>query len=69
MDKQILEKHLSCVVKHLVGQVGHGISTGLHDVAHIVANNKGADQDAYICMGSSSPFMAANMNIKNKSVG
>ena len=32
MDKQILEKHLSCVVKYLVGQVGHGISTGLCNV-------------------------------------
>ena len=29
VDKQILEKHLSCSVKHLVGQDGHGISTGL----------------------------------------
>ena len=29
MDKQILKKHLSCAVKYLVGQVGHGISTGL----------------------------------------
>ena len=29
MDKQILKKHLSCDVKHLVGQVGHAISTGL----------------------------------------
>ena len=29
MDKQILEKHLSCFVKYPVGQVGHGISTGL----------------------------------------
>ena len=31
MDKQILKKHLSCAVKYLVGQVGHGISTGLHN--------------------------------------
>ena len=29
LDKQILKKHLSCAVKYLVGQVGHGISTGL----------------------------------------
>ena len=28
-DKQILEKHLSCSVKYLDEQVGHGISTGL----------------------------------------
>ena len=29
LDKQVLEKHLSCGLKYLVGQVGHGISTGL----------------------------------------
>ena len=29
VDKQSLEKHLSYAVKYLVGQVGHGISTGL----------------------------------------
>ena len=29
MDKQILKKRLSCVVKYLVRQVGHGISTVL----------------------------------------
>ena len=32
LDKQVLEKHLSCAVKYLVGQVGHGISTGLIQV-------------------------------------
>ena len=36
MDKQILEKHLSCVVKYLVGQVGHGISTGLHECVLLI---------------------------------
>ena len=30
MDKHIFKKHLSCAVKYLVGQVGHGISTGLN---------------------------------------
>ena len=32
VDKQSLEKHLSCAVKYLVGQVGHGISRGLSNI-------------------------------------
>ena len=32
VNKQSLEKHLSCVVKYLVVQVGHGISTCLSNI-------------------------------------
>ena len=32
VDKHSLEKHLFCAVKYLVGQVGHGNSTGLSNI-------------------------------------
>ena len=44
IDKQILEKHLSCFVKYLVGQVGHGISTGL-SLRHSMTKQKWDDSD------------------------